>query len=46
MMALHGMAFARFGEEWRIVLCEDEQATDAIRDALAAWIAQSDKFKD
>jgi hypothetical protein len=46
MMALHGMAFARFGEEWRIVLCEDEQATDATRDHLAAWIAPSEKSKD
>jgi len=46
MMALHGMAFARFGEEWRIVLCEDEQATGAIRDALSAWIARSEESKE
>jgi hypothetical protein len=24
MMALHGMAFARHQDEWRIVMCEDE----------------------
>jgi hypothetical protein len=27
MMALHGLAFARHEDEWRIVMCEDEQAT-------------------
>ncbi len=29
MMALHGLAFARHEDEWRIVLFEDEHATEA-----------------
>jgi hypothetical protein len=40
MMALHGLAFARHKDEWRMVLCEDEGATEAIQDALADWIAR------
>jgi len=28
MMALHGLAFARHNDEWRTVLCEDDDATD------------------
>jgi hypothetical protein len=43
MMVLHGLAFARHEDEWRIVMCEDEQATEAIRDALTAWIARPDE---
>jgi hypothetical protein len=45
MMALYGMAFARHEDEWRIVMCEDEQATEAIRDALTAWTAQPEESK-
>lgn len=40
MMALHGLAFARHRDEWRMVLCEDEGAAGAIQDALVDWLAQ------
>ncbi len=40
MMALHGLAFTRHEEEWRIVMCEDEHATEAIQTALSAWITR------
>jgi hypothetical protein len=43
MMALHGLVFARHEDEWRIVMCEDEHATEAIQDVLSAWITHSDK---
>jgi len=43
MMALHGLAFARHEDEWRIVMCEDERATNAIQDALSAWITRADE---
>jgi hypothetical protein len=43
MMALHGLAFARHEDEWRIVMCEDEHATEAIQDALSAWITRPDE---
>jgi hypothetical protein len=40
MMALHGLAFARHEDEWRIVMCEDEHATEAVQNALSAWITR------
>jgi hypothetical protein len=43
MMALHGLAFARHEDEWRIVMCEDEQATEAIQSALSTWITRPDE---
>jgi len=43
MMALHGLAFARHQDEWRIVMCEDEDPTPAIQNALAEWMKRSDK---
>jgi len=42
MMALHGLAFARHEDEWRIVMCEEEHATEAIQDALVDWMARPD----
>jgi hypothetical protein len=45
MMALHGLAFARHEDEWLIVMCEDEHATEAIQDALSAWIIRPDEFQ-
>jgi len=41
MMTLHGLAFARHGDEWRMVLCEDENATPEIQIALAKWMLRS-----
>jgi hypothetical protein len=29
----------------RIVMCEDEQAAEALQDALSSWIAQTEKSK-
>jgi hypothetical protein len=43
MMALHGLAFARHNDEWRMVLCEDEEPADGIQDALADWVKRADK---
>ncbi len=34
MMALHGMAFARHGEEWRVVMSDESERTPALRDFL------------
>jgi hypothetical protein len=34
MMALHGMAFARHGNEWRIVMSDEPVKTPALRDFL------------
>jgi hypothetical protein len=34
MMALHGMAFARQGDEWRIIMSDESQKTPALRDFL------------
>ena len=34
MMALHGMAFARQGDEWRIVMSDESLKTPALRDFL------------
>jgi len=33
-IALHGMAFARHGEEWRIVVSDEEARTTALKDFL------------
>lgn len=40
MMALHGLVFARNGDEWRIVMCEQEHSQSEMQDALARWAAQ------
>jgi hypothetical protein len=34
MTALHGMAFARQGDEWRIIMSDESQKTPALRDFL------------
>jgi hypothetical protein len=34
MMALHGMAFARHGDEWRIVMSDEPVKTSALKDFL------------
>ena len=34
MMALHGMAFSRHGDEWRIVMSDEPMKTPALRDFL------------
>jgi hypothetical protein len=34
LMALHGMAFARHGDEWRIVMSDEADKTPALRDFL------------
>jgi len=34
MMALHGMAFARHGDEWRIILSDEPERTPALKDFL------------
>jgi len=39
MMALHGLAFARHGDEWRMVIGEDEHASSHIQNALAKWLS-------
>jgi hypothetical protein len=41
-MALHGLAFARHRDEWRVVLCEDDHAAEAIQIALANWLKRED----
>jgi hypothetical protein len=43
MMALHGLVFARHKDEWRIVMCEDAHATEAIQDALSACTTRPDE---
>jgi hypothetical protein len=43
MMALHGLVFARHGNEWRIVMREDEYTTETIQDAVPGWIARPDE---
>jgi hypothetical protein len=40
MMALNGVAFARHQDEWRVVLCEDDHAAEAIQNALTEWLAK------
>ncbi len=42
MMALHGLAFARHDDEWRVVLCEDEDGANGIQDALTDWMKRAD----
>jgi hypothetical protein len=42
MMAFHGLVFARHEAEWRIVLCEEEGATESMRSALDAWMDKPD----
>ncbi len=37
MMAQHGMMFVRHGEEWKIVMYEDQTALEAAREALSRW---------
>ena len=34
MMALHGMAFARHGDEWRIVMSDEPETTPAAKQFL------------
>ncbi len=43
MMALEGLTFARHGDEWRIVLSEDEHAALEIQIALAKWMSQTEE---
>jgi hypothetical protein len=40
MMALHGLAFARHEEEWRMVMTDDEEAIPEMQDALAKLMAR------
>jgi hypothetical protein len=40
MMSLHGFDFAKTDAEWRMVMCEDDEAEQHIRNALATWIEQ------
>ena len=37
MMALHGMMFVRHGDEWKIVMYDDQAAFDAARESLSRW---------
>ncbi len=46
MMALHGFAFARHETEWRIVMCEDDGAEQAVHDALESWMTKADRPRD
>jgi hypothetical protein len=41
MMALHGMAFARHGDEWRIIMSEETAKTPALRDFLMSKAKES-----
>jgi hypothetical protein len=34
LMALHGMAFARHGDEWRVVMSDEESKSSALKDFL------------
>ena len=34
LMALHGMAFARHGNEWRIVMSDEADKTPALKESL------------
>lgn len=40
MMALYGMAFARRGDEWRIVMSDEAAKTPALRDFLLAKVRE------
>jgi hypothetical protein len=37
MMAQHGMIFVRHGEEWKVVMYEDQTALEAAQEALSRW---------
>jgi hypothetical protein len=43
MMALHGMAFARRGDEWRIVMSDETAKTPALRDFLLAKVREGSR---
>ena len=34
MMALHGMAFARHGDEWRIIMSDEPEITPTVKQFL------------
>jgi hypothetical protein len=42
MMGQHGMMFVRHGEEWKIVLYDDQAAFDAARQAVSRWNKKPD----
>jgi hypothetical protein len=42
MMAQHGMMFVRHGDEWKIVMYDDQAAVDAARQALSRWRKKPD----
>ncbi len=42
MMALHGFVFAKTETEWRLVMCEEDDAEDAVRKALSSWLRRDD----
>lgn len=46
MMALHGLAFARHNDEWRAVLCEDDDTTHGVQGTLVDWIKRADNSED
>ena len=41
LMALHGMAFARHGDEWRVIMSDDERKTPALKDFLMSKAKES-----
>ena len=41
MMALHGMAFVRHGDEWRIIMSDETAKTPALRDFLMSKAKES-----
>jgi len=41
MMALHGMAFARHGDEWRIIMSDEPAKTPALKDFLLSKAKES-----
>jgi hypothetical protein len=41
MMALHGMAFSRHGDEWRIIMSDERAKTPALRDFLLSKAKES-----
>jgi hypothetical protein len=41
MMALHGMAFARHGDEWRIIMSDERAKTPALKDFLLSKAKES-----
>lgn len=46
MTALHGLAFTRYEDKWRIVMSEDERSASEIQNALAKWMSQFDDAGD